>query len=614
MAVIQFETGQRVRFDGNPTQRDVDEVAARIGVSKPKEQNFIQSLASPFIKTAETSRRAVVGIGGLAAAAGASALGKDDLSKRIFEGTAKYVDPNRAQSYGLLGETKPLTDVKEAAGVGLELASYLPGARAVATPVKLGFKGLLKKAAVAGLKEGAQSGFLGGAGRATQEKDSTLGDIATKSFVEAVAGGVLGSASGVGFGVAGRVFGAVAGRTVPRLRTARAAKLEQEIADEYTKALNLNKSQRTRQLRGSKDTALFLAREGVPINVSNGRLDATDAIEAISQKSRAENTAFKRLLTDSGEYVNLDKARRSALASVEGEGTAREAAIRKVNDEFDAYIRQNGDTLVKNADGTVSLPAARANTLKQDAWSRSRFNQLSTPAERTEAGASRIVGNSLKDGIEESVTDVNVKEMNQRLGDLAEASWILQSRDGQPVVGGRLTRLFARLTGSVIGANAGPLGGVAGTATADQLADLLQNPNVRTWYAQKLLKSLRGRQGGQGLVEEAQRILEERAAARSTRKLLGSGAGGPIPLGGPSSMGGPPPGGMQRAGEELLERSGRSTPAVFPPPKLPSRPQMFDDVQRGFLPPVVLGKTRASPKTESRIFGRGGLLFKRKKN
>ena len=36
MATIQFETGQKVNFEGNPTSQDVEEVANKLGIKSPK--------------------------------------------------------------------------------------------------------------------------------------------------------------------------------------------------------------------------------------------------------------------------------------------------------------------------------------------------------------------------------------------------------------------------------------------------------------------------------------------------------------------------------------------------------------------------------------------------
>src|ERR1044072_668142 len=40
MATITFENGTRVDFHGTPTQRDIEEVAASIGLSKSRHQPF----------------------------------------------------------------------------------------------------------------------------------------------------------------------------------------------------------------------------------------------------------------------------------------------------------------------------------------------------------------------------------------------------------------------------------------------------------------------------------------------------------------------------------------------------------------------------------------------
>ena len=51
MAIIQFDNGQKVKFDGNPTSQDVDEVAASLGIgAKPIDNkvSFLQKAANPM--------------------------------------------------------------------------------------------------------------------------------------------------------------------------------------------------------------------------------------------------------------------------------------------------------------------------------------------------------------------------------------------------------------------------------------------------------------------------------------------------------------------------------------------------------------------------------------
>jgi hypothetical protein len=92
-----------------------------------------------------------------------------------------------------------------------------------------------------------------------------------------------------------------------------------------------------------------------------------------------------------------------------------------------------------------------------------------------------MMGNALKQLIEASTEDANIRGLNQRLGDIAEAMFILAERNGAPVQGSCLNRYFARTIGGIAGVQGGAVGSLAGAITADKLADIIQDPNVRTW-------------------------------------------------------------------------------------------------------------------------------------
>lgn len=423
----------------------------------------------------------------------------------------------------------------ETVGVGAEIGSQFAGGAGVKQVVQTGLKGLVKQGIKTGAVSGAQSGGLFSFGRELQAENPSLKSVIGQTALGTVLGGGFGGVIGSVAPVLGFTKQAIVERLDPKAKLQRVERLEQRVANEYRKALNLGKRLFGIEARSGRDTALFLAREGIPINVKDGRLDAEGSINFLKLKSEAENSAFQKLLIDDGGYINLSQAQNRAIARIKDKGTARDLAKNKISAEFEAYTRQNADNLVQNADGTVSIPKFIANELKQDAWSKGYANPLSSPAEKTEAGASRLIGSSFKELIEETTDDMSVKEFNRRLGDLAEAVFILQERNGQPVVGGRLGKWFAKAIGGVAGAQGGPIGTIAGVMTADKLADMIQNPSIRTWYVRGVLGRLQ-KEGRQDLFEQARMILQQRAKERAVRPLLGPGSG-VVPLGPESGVG-----------------------------------------------------------------------------
>ena len=41
MAIIQFDNGVKVEFNGNPTPKDVEEVANKLGINKPTQKKSL---------------------------------------------------------------------------------------------------------------------------------------------------------------------------------------------------------------------------------------------------------------------------------------------------------------------------------------------------------------------------------------------------------------------------------------------------------------------------------------------------------------------------------------------------------------------------------------------
>ena len=472
-------------------------------------QSMVQETAQPFLKTALTAGKAAKGLFGIA-------------TKDIE--TLKQAASEEEHDFGYFGKVKPLKTVGEAVGTGLEIGSYfvpVGAAKAGATQVT---KGLVKQAAKTGAKAGLTTGLLHGSGSALADK-KPVDEVVLQTLWE---GGL-----GAGFGaLTGAATAKIGQRFTPAGKQTRIENLEEKVSQKYANTINLSKTQRALEQRSGKDVSKFLVREGVPIRVEQGKLYANDAIEALKSKASAENSAFTKLLADDGSYLNLNKAKDLAKSNVEAIGVSREQANNYIEKQFNSFIGQYKNQLVKNADGSFSIPKALGNVIKKKMWEEGKFNVLAPQAEQTRAGASRLIGNAFKRGIEDGTQDANIKLMNQRLGDLAEAITMLENRNGSVVRGGLMGKYFARTIGAIAGTQGGPLGSVGGAYTADKIADVLSDPNVTTWYARRLLLKLQ-KEGNQSLIDQVENILQQRAGERATRFLLpqkASPSNFPIPL------------------------------------------------------------------------------------
>src|SRR3990167_8562422 len=168
-------------------------------VQKPQEkkpglfQGFVQDVARPFLKTAVTTEKAGRGLFGIVTG---------DIEQLKKAGKEEEFD------FGYFGKVKPIGQgktmggaLKEAGGVGLEIASYFPATAGVkgALGGKAGLKEAVKQGAKIGAKEGAFGGALYGAGEAAEEE---------KGLDEIIAKGAIGAGVGT-------AFGAGVGATIP---------------------------------------------------------------------------------------------------------------------------------------------------------------------------------------------------------------------------------------------------------------------------------------------------------------------------------------------------------------------------------------------------------------
>lgn len=361
-------------------------------------------------------------------------------------------------------------------------------------------------------------GALYGAGQAAEE-EKNLDEILASGVIGAGTGAVFGAGVGAGIPIAKAGLKKVISPFLEKTPN-KIARLEGKVADEYSKALNLNATQRKLEQRSERDVALFLAKEGVEVQVEKGQLVADDALEALERKARAENQAFERLLKDDGGYINLEGIRKYARSLIDDVGTARTIAENKIDDEINAFADQYGRQGIKGENGEILIPKYLSNKLKQKMWQAGKFNRLAPVEEQTKAGAARMIGNAFKTAIEKTTKDANIQKFNQRLGDLAEAQFMLNSRNGMTVKGGRLGKYFGRTIGAIVGAKGGPLGSLVGATAGDKIADFAQNPAITTGMWQRALRRLR-KEGQEGLVDQIEGILEKRAIERAGRKLLG---------------------------------------------------------------------------------------------
>ncbi len=160
-------------------------------------QRIVQGIASPFLRAATNVLGIGAGVKNLAEAGVAKLKGdQEGYQKNLNEGG--YALRSEPRDFGYLGKVKPIEKPLDAVGVGAELASNFiggGGAKNVTTSIlKQGFK----EATKTGLKEGVKVGLTGGLGRALQNENPTVGQVAKDTAIETAAGGLFGLITGAG--------------------------------------------------------------------------------------------------------------------------------------------------------------------------------------------------------------------------------------------------------------------------------------------------------------------------------------------------------------------------------------------------------------------------------
>lgn len=559
MAIIQFDNGQKVKFDGTPTERDVEEVAQKLGITKKK--SFFQKAGDFFTSSTQKFAKTL----------GTAASVIDPKTKKLREetisSTQKLVDeytqkaknePNKERAKKFLEVAQKLADTEnidiynnpeyqktakqiygEALGTVLEItslgsfgASKAPTALKILTPGK----NILKNAKIGAAYGGVFGTGFGVSGAAQKNKSSK--DIITEGLIAgavgATGGATLGGAlTSAGFGLSGilKKISKYSAQMKNALGKEAIKKLEKTSKDLVKMSPTASKN----EAKWNKNTARFIANEFVIdektlkpksilqlIDSDGKRINTDNAINALKNKYYDEANAFNSLIQDSGEYISLNQLKTKAIKSLgddlKARGSDYDEAIKYINKEINAYKKNYRDAgLIDGND--LLLPISKLNKIKTGLWNKtSNFNP--SQKDKLLSDINYKLGQTAKDLIEESVEDVAVKRMNQRLGDFASAIKVLENANGKVLPGGFFGRQFTRLAGTVAGSPGGIGGSIIGNITGGMLADIMVNPKIKTTLWTKLVKQLNKQKNGQDIINEAIEILSKRNQERAARKLL----------------------------------------------------------------------------------------------
>lgn len=269
----------------------------------------------------------------------------------------------------------------------------------------------------------------------------------------------------------GATFGALSpmnplGAKTPMTSANHEAMVENEGAPIYRNILNpgkgIIKKVEIKSGGNINDSMKLAAKEALPINSNEGKLDNVAAIEKLKSSTAPMYDAQNQILASNPDkQFNLNDIGsqvKFGLSSSTKNAAELSTNKAKVDNEINAEILRHGE----NVDGQT------LNMIKQGMWGKS-YN----PLEPNANDSARAIGFAAKDAIEKAYPNDTIKENNTKIGQYLQLQKILEATHGQVVQGGKIGKYAARGTGTIIGglvsAHAPFLGEVAGPLAGNEI-------------------------------------------------------------------------------------------------------------------------------------------------
>jgi hypothetical protein len=319
------------------------------------------------------------------------------------------------------------------------------------------------------------TGILQGAGSAmSDQKDLT--DVALQGAMGGAIGGVAGGAT--------KALGSVTSYAGKLINGKAAGEATHGVYDAYSKALNLNATERNFENRSGKDLAQVLInnKAGLSRN-ADGTLSAADAIPTLKTALAPLDAEAQHVLSSNRATINLVDVATKAKQALQSQSVSaldRTALAQHIDNYVQAEIAdrtqsiakatygQDFTALSKQQQAKVTFDAANASVVEADKIKSSFWNTVGKGFDRDTVlneNAAYQLGKSTKEAIEQAVPDEQLGQINKERGDLIDAIRRITKLDGnRKVPGGALGSMFGGLTGTLIG---GHVGGAPGALLGD---------------------------------------------------------------------------------------------------------------------------------------------------
>lgn len=452
MAKIQFEGGQVVEFDGNPTPEDVDHVAKQLGISSsnstPNSQpkSFGQNITDAITRVPGVYLNDAV-----------------DVAKGTFQAITHPMDV--LMGVGKFMFDHPIDNIVNAAKQitpqgTMDYLNNHPISAAMNVAGAVGAVGT-------GLSAIGKANDLPALARVGQNMTNAT-TMQLKPAVDAVKSGIA------------KVGDTLTG--VPKDYEPIIAK----NANEFRKIINPGKPEIKTFEKAGKDinkSFELATKEKLIIHTDpTGKLDTKLARLNLEDKIAPLEQKLQDYLSTSDKTFNIDDLAakvRTALRKAIPVDKDYLDALKDLNDHVQAIVQERGE----------NISAAELNKVKRGMWSVG-YNQM-RPTNKTVA---RAIGSVAKDAIEEAFPGGQVGTLNKKLGDYLSLDQLLEDANGRVVNKGRIGKYGAQLTGALVGhtiKDVPVIGPIVGHVAGGKLSDFLNDPERLTTNMAKRLKGFK---------------------------------------------------------------------------------------------------------------------------
>jgi hypothetical protein len=258
---------------------------------------------------------------------------------------------------------------------------------------------------------------------------------------------------------------------------------EAAAAKVYREVLNPGKSELKRELKDTirgqeRDIPAFIAKQRVPIEAVNGRLDTTNAIKVMqSRADEVDDALTEQLKQDTKRWFSVSSLEKRAIEDIGKKNLTAFEKNKLVEDIKRITDAERVSRGLSEADD-VLLTGSEANNFKRGLYHLSNYDQTVGKSTGDEI---KNMARLTKEAIEDNYKTQDVKGINKMLGDYVESIRMLQNAHGRVVKGGVLGKKLNQVIGAFVGAQVGGApGALAGVEAASRLTNYQLDPLRRT--------------------------------------------------------------------------------------------------------------------------------------